>query len=103
MTNQTTKTRKLSNRFINQYDAIGYDLWEISKNLKQILKKEKNNVAQSLYEASCLIAGALIELEKNKKLQSLINKSKSKASKSILYSIENIEEEQEAYMKLYAE
>lgn len=100
MTNQT-KIRKLSTRFINQYDAIGYDLWEISKDLEKILRREKNKVSETLKEAANLIAEALNELEKNKNLQNLINKSKSKSATNILYKMQFMEDELKAYIKVF--
>lgn len=96
--------RTLSSRFINQYDSIGFNLWEISKDLNKILKnqdKKLRDVAYTLEEAANLIAWVIINFEKNKKLCFLLDKSKSKSAENILYKIEFLEKELEAYIKVF--
>lgn len=105
MTNQTqNKVRKLSTRLSSESEYIALDFIEIATSLRQIFKNSKNKnikrFSETFTEITFVFLGLICELQKDKEMQRLIDKSKSKASKKINNKISSMAEKFDAYIKI---
>ncbi len=105
MTNQTqNKVRKLSTRLSLESECVALDFIEIATSLRQIFKNSKNKNIQrfsnTFTEISFVFLGLICELQKDKEMQRLIDKSKSKSSEKINNVISFMEEKLDAYIKI---